>query len=519
MTPPEASTVSPGPLLVTGVASANAVAVEVRLRGASEWLPATLTGTEWEIELELPEDYRSWWIESRAIDAAGHYQAPVDRQRIETVLTNCVMQTLDITGIGMNGAETGELLVPTDALSATIQLAGAVYRDDEPDGAMFHFSDGTTVELSEPTRLIDESPDVSPFMTGYTFEVDGQPGLVEVEADDPDRTTQAFVAYSTVPATMPHVLAYTTTLQYAWGGNDGYNAVGPATLPITLPTPLANARDIHVQAVVIDKEPRQGSDQRIAIVQADTGNGVVAEEIITDPDEPHLNIVDLTLEAVPAGTEVITLSLISPVISPGESQWNNPEAGDSVFLIGGAVQYPCAGTVATQPVPQQTQGRQTTPEPLNQRMDEYETMITPEDGGMLEVGRFRITFPAGAVEEETRLVYSASPDLPQHLSNTIPTLRSFALGAWSSTGEPVTTFAQPYEMTLSYDEAELGTVGSEQEQIMLAYWDETSTRWKTVPQTIDTDARQVTASLDHFTEFVLVTRNPTTMLYLPFIIR
>ncbi len=64
--PPEASFLPPGRLVVSGTVSVDAVAVEVRLRGETDWLPATLTGTAWEIELELPEEFRPWWIEARA---------------------------------------------------------------------------------------------------------------------------------------------------------------------------------------------------------------------------------------------------------------------------------------------------------------------------------------------------------------------------------------------------------------------------------------------------------------------
>jgi hypothetical protein len=527
VTPPEASTVAPGPLLVTGTASADAVAVEVRLRGATDWLPATLNDTDWEIELELPEEYRPWWIESRAIDAAGRYQAPVDRQRIATVLLECVPQTLTITGIGMDGAETGSLLVPADAISTTLQLGGSAYRDPAPETATVDLADGSTVELNKPTRLIDQEPDVSPFKIGYTFETAAPPGLAEVAVNDPHRTTQALVAYSAVPTDTLYSWAYTTTLQYAWGGNDGHNAVGPATLPLTLTAPLPGVRDVQVQAVVIDKEPRQGSDQRIAIVRADAGNGIVAEQIITTPDEPHLNVVDLTLEAVPAGTQVFTISLISPFNPAGQSQWNNPNAGDSVFLIGGAVQHACAATAATARTGTDTryqgfslpEARQSAPSVA---------IVTPEEGGTLEIGRFRMTVPPGAVETDTRLLYSASPDLPRRLGSAIPTLRSFTLGAVSSAGEPVTTFMQPAEITLRYDASEPGDLGIEQEQMMLAYWDAESTSWQTMPRTVDTETGEVTASLDQVTEVVLIARerledprpeSTTTTLYLPLVTR
>lgn len=531
--PPHASFVSPGPLAVSGTASVDAVTVEVRLRGATEWLPATLNDTAWDIELELPEEYRSWWIEARAIDAEGRYQAPPARHRIATMLPACVPQTLVIAGTGTGGAETSSLQLPADAISTTVQLGGSAYRSPTPETATFRLADGTTVDLTKPTRRIDQAPDVSPFKIGYTFEITAPSGLVEVLVDDPHHTTQALVAYSTMPTDTLYSPVYTTTLQYAWGGNDGHNAVGPATLPLTLTAPLPGVRDVQVQAVVIDKEGHQGSDERIAIVRADAGNGVMVEQIITEPDEPQLNLIDLTLEAVPAGTEVITISLISPINEAGHSQWNNPRAGDSVFLIGGAAQYACAGTLAAPSAPEPQESRQVVERVKASvtRDNSYETIITPEEGGTLDVGRFSITFPAGAVEDKARLVYTASPDLPLHLTSTAPTLRSFALRAYTLNGETIRHFLKPYTIVLEYADTEFISPSTDETRLTLAYWDESTTTWVSVPTEVDTGSNQVTASLDHFTEFVLassdVQRTPPPRpqpqalhtVYLPAIIR
>jgi hypothetical protein len=82
VSPPEATTVLPGLLTVTGTASSSAVSVEVRLRGGTEWIPATLTGNTWSVEIEMPAGGRPWTIEARAIDADNHYQAPTARRRI-----------------------------------------------------------------------------------------------------------------------------------------------------------------------------------------------------------------------------------------------------------------------------------------------------------------------------------------------------------------------------------------------------------------------------------------------------
>jgi hypothetical protein len=93
--PEHASTVTPyvisgtgslpwttGFITVTGSTSPDSVTVEVRVKGFSDWQPATLSGTTWYAELELPLLDRAWWIEARAIDKPGNYQAPVARHRM-----------------------------------------------------------------------------------------------------------------------------------------------------------------------------------------------------------------------------------------------------------------------------------------------------------------------------------------------------------------------------------------------------------------------------------------------------
>lgn len=71
----------PGPVTISGTASSSAVTIEVRLRGGTEWITATLDGNTWQADLDLPNESRPWIIEARAIDADGHVQFPTARRR------------------------------------------------------------------------------------------------------------------------------------------------------------------------------------------------------------------------------------------------------------------------------------------------------------------------------------------------------------------------------------------------------------------------------------------------------
>jgi|GEM_PF-2998339 len=84
-TPPDAAVIPPGSLTVTGTTTTGTTAVEVRVKGLTDWQPATLTGTTWEITIDdIPDIGRSWWIEARAI-AGTRYQAPPARHRVQVL--------------------------------------------------------------------------------------------------------------------------------------------------------------------------------------------------------------------------------------------------------------------------------------------------------------------------------------------------------------------------------------------------------------------------------------------------
>lgn len=85
ITPPDATVIQPGNLVVTGTTTAGTTAVEVRVKGLTNWQPATLTGTTWESTITgIPSIGRSWWVEARAI-AGSRYQSPPARHRVRVI--------------------------------------------------------------------------------------------------------------------------------------------------------------------------------------------------------------------------------------------------------------------------------------------------------------------------------------------------------------------------------------------------------------------------------------------------
>lgn len=257
----------------------------------------------------------------------------------------CTNQVVTISGQSMVEQNPQTLRVPSNALWSTVQIGGVAFNKQVPERASFELASGASVLLNEPSRLINSDivPGVSPLVNAYTFETGALPGPVVATADDPDDTTQALVQYTAIPTNTSYSTVGATALEFAWGGHDGNGAIGPAELVLDLPATLQAPTTIQVQVAAMDKENQTERDQRIAIIRAMAG-GVTTETVVRnpDPDTPQLNLRTLTLQDVPAGTSRITVQIISPAVPKGESSLNNPEAGDSIYLLGASASHPCA---------------------------------------------------------------------------------------------------------------------------------------------------------------------------------
>ena len=258
----------------------------------------------------------------------------------------CAAYDVDITGAGMKNQNPQTLFIP-DSFWSTIQVGGAGFEVLPPAAAELQSTSGTQF-LTDPFVLsANENPSaVQPpgqllGMMGYVFTTQGEPG--EITATVTERwnwraTVEGIVAYYAAPTSMLYSGVGTTTLQYAWGGDNGQGAIGPARLELTLPEPLPVTMDVVVRAAIMEMNP----DDRIAILRAEAG-GVTVEEVFNapDPGKNQLNLIILTLPAVPAGTATVLVELESPRTPAGGSQFDGRDRGDSVFLLGATVSHPC----------------------------------------------------------------------------------------------------------------------------------------------------------------------------------
>ena len=107
-----------------------------------------------------------------------------------------------------------------------------------------------------------------------------------------------------------------------------------------------------------------------------------------------------------------------------------------------------------------------------------EEVIQGESGGTLISNdeNTEIIIPPDAVNGEVTFLFDPQPTPTHAIDRRLDFAgNSFELTAWDETEQPVTTFAPPLVITISYDEESLGVIP--EISLFLYYWDETQAAW------------------------------------------
>jgi hypothetical protein len=158
--------------------------------------------------------------------------------------------------------------------------------------------------------------------------------------------------------------------------------------------------------------------------------------------------------------------------------------------------------------------------PENTNQPDGTAIITARDGGIMQAANVTVAFNEGAIERDITVVYQKHTAPSQVLPQGKTGLFSFTLNAYEGDIRPVTNFRQPYNLTVKYTAQQINAAGVEEESLGLAYLDEERGEWVEVSSQVDSGTKQVTAELDHFTEFALMgDTSALTNVYLPVIVR
>jgi len=153
-----------------------------------------------------------------------------------------------------------------------------------------------------------------------------------------------------------------------------------------------------------------------------------------------------------------------------------------------------------------------------------EEVIQGESGGTLisHDENTEITIPPDAINGEVTFLFDPQPTPSLATGSLNFAGNSFELTAWDEAEEPVTTFAQPLVITISYDEGSLGP--SPEDSLILYYWDETQAAWLDAVTTCEGGEytrnlaeNWLSLPICHLSEFALLGEGYT--LYLPLIAR
>jgi hypothetical protein len=122
-------------------------------------------------------------------------------------------------------------------------------------------------------------------------------------------------------------------------------------------------------------------------------------------------------------------------------------------------------------------------------------------------GEGELALPAGLVTTTTTFTYTEMLTPTQAAGGFAFAGQSFTLVATDAAGQPVTTFAGRYTITLNYQDSDWQAAGiPAEENLNLYYWD--GAAWVAVLPcagcSLDTVNNQIIAVLDHLTEFALL---------------
>ena len=121
-----------------------------------------------------------------------------------------------------------------------------------------------------------------------------------------------------------------------------------------------------------------------------------------------------------------------------------------------------------------------------------------------------ITIPIGAVSADTEVTITPVVKTAAALAAAVAAVPEGKriVGCYlydfsaTSAGKAVTTFAKTITLTFTYTKAQV--VNLNEASLKAYYWDAEAAKWKVLPSTVDTVAKKVTATTDHFTYFAIM---------------
>jgi len=213
---------------------------------------------------------------------------------------------------------------------------------------------------------------------------------------------------------------------------------------------------------------------------------------------------DFTIRGVPTGDVYVR--------THADCRNEHPDLQDEWYASGGSTSEAILADTVTVRVGQVVSG-------VNFALDVASSApVLPDDGGTLSSTAdttTTVSFPPNAVSEPVTLTFKITTS--ENISSGFSFLgQSFSIDARTADGTSVTTFSEPFTITIHYDDADVE--GMEETGLKLYHWDSGTEQWREVPAIVDTEANSITATLDHLSTFAVLGKTENR-LYLPLALR
>lgn len=133
--------------------------------------------------------------------------------------------------------------------------------------------------------------------------------------------------------------------------------------------------------------------------------------------------------------------------------------------------------------------------------------ISPSSGGTISRSDMSVNIPPNALgtgNSSVSVSLSQPSTPPPATLNASPISTSTrSIIASNSSGQNISTLKNSIEITMNYSENDIPS-GSSEDNLQLAYWDESAQTWNTIAATVDKTNNTLTAKVNHLTDFAPV---------------
>jgi PKD repeat protein len=137
----------------------------------------------------------------------------------------------------------------------------------------------------------------------------------------------------------------------------------------------------------------------------------------------------------------------------------------------------------------------------------------PPQGGIIQTadGQIAMTFPADAFDGEAVLtIEKVSPlDAAKAPGGFQMGSSCFTLGAVDAAGEEIIMFSRLVTVTVKYSDEDVAAAGGALENLVLAYYNEATGKWKIVETTPNSTDRSLGATTTHFSTWAILVKTPS----------